>query len=112
MLYPSTMSFHATFIHPSSLTVTFHATSNSSNDENHYEKGRKTSGARRERYGDQSNDDQKYNDDNDDDHRFDLEDLNSDYDFDDIIPNNLLDQIDPDGVVDRIPELLSDVRFW
>jgi hypothetical protein len=38
--------------------------------------------------------------------------LNSDYDFDDIIPNNLLDQIDPDGVVDRIPELLSDVRFW
>lgn len=29
-----------------------------------------------------------------------------------IIPNPLLDSIDPDGTVERLPELLSDPRFW
>ena len=29
-----------------------------------------------------------------------------------IIPNPLLDSMDPDGTIERLPELLSDPRFW
>jgi hypothetical protein len=56
-------------------------------------------------------------DDNDDD-----DDENEDFDIDEtrqydlleniIIPNPLLDSMDPDGTVERLPELLSDPKFW
>ena len=58
----------------------------------------------------------EFDDDNDDDDEYD------EYEIDDtkrydlleniIIPNPLLDSIDPDGTIERLPELISDPRFW
>jgi len=102
-------------LNPSNLIIKHYASSDDSNDESRYEYARITRGVKRDLFAEQS-EDKKIDDDS-----FELDDLSDeedeeddddDDDFDGIIPNNLLDQIDPDGVVDRIPELLSDPKFW
>ena len=58
-------------------------------------------------------DDDDYDDDNEDYDDLDMEEAKR-YDLLEniIIPNPLLDSMDPDGTVERLPELLSDPRFW
>ena len=54
---------------------------------------------------DEIDDEYEYDIDDDETNRYDLlENI--------IIPNPLLDSMDPDGTIERLPELLSDPRFW